>query len=81
MNRKDIIRMAREAGLEMDDSFVLEPEVIWYISQEVLERLFHMAQAVEREACAKVCEETDDGTPYNLALQCAANILARGETK
>jgi hypothetical protein len=33
----------------------------------------------EREACAKVCEETDDGTPYNLAEECARNIRARGQ--
>ena len=33
----------------------------------------------EREACAKVCEETDEGTPYNLAEECARNIRARGQ--
>jgi len=33
----------------------------------------------EREACAKVCEETDDGTPYNLAEECAQKIRARGQ--
>jgi hypothetical protein len=33
----------------------------------------------EREACAKVCEETDDGTPYNLAEECARKIRARGQ--
>lgn len=37
------------------------------------------AIAEEREACAKVCEETDDGTPYNLTEQCAAAIRARGQ--
>jgi len=35
------------------------------------------AVEAEREACAKVCEETDDGTPYNLAEECARNIRAR----
>ena len=34
----------------------------------------------EREACAKVCEETDDGTPYNLAEECAAAIRARSRS-
>jgi len=33
----------------------------------------------EREACAKLCEETNDGTPYNLAEECARNIRARGQ--
>ena len=32
----------------------------------------------EREACAKVCEQTNDGTPYNLAEACAVAIRARG---
>jgi len=41
-----------------------------------------MREAVEseREACAKVCKETDDGTPYNLAEECAAAIRARSST-
>jgi len=38
-----------------------------------------LVAAKEREACARVCEETDDGTPYNLAEECARNIRARGE--
>jgi hypothetical protein len=33
----------------------------------------------EREACAKVCEQTNDGTPYNLAEACAEAIRARGK--
>jgi hypothetical protein len=52
MNRDDIIRMAREAGMEVvDDQFSLLP---------FLERFFHMAQAAEREACAQLCDELDD---------------------
>jgi alpha-mannosidase len=46
--------------------------------EEVL-RLVNSAIEAEREACAKVCEETDDGTPYNLAEECARNIRARGK--
>ena len=34
----------------------------------------------EREACAKVCEQTNDGTPYNLAEACAEAIRARTES-
>jgi hypothetical protein len=37
-------------------------------------------RADEREACAKVCEETNDGTPYNQAIECAQAIRARGNT-
>jgi hypothetical protein len=46
---------------------------------EVL-RLVNAAIAAEREACAKVCEKTDDGTPYNLAEECAAAIRARSKS-
>jgi hypothetical protein len=38
-----------------------------------------LVAAKEREACAKLCEETNDGTPYNLAEECARNIRARGQ--
>ena len=50
MNREDIIRMAREAGWEMDDSLVLEPEVIWYISQGQIERFAALVAFAERES-------------------------------
>ncbi len=63
MNRDDIIRMAREAGLLDGPVFA-----------QGLERFFHMAQAAEREACAKVCEEPG----WNAANWCAKAIRARG---
>lgn len=63
MNRDDIIRMALEAGMVVvDDQFSLLP---------FLERFFHMAQAAEREACAKRLDAV--GCDH-----CAANIRARG---
>ena len=43
---KDIIRMAREAGLFTHKE--VQPE---------LERFANLVAAAEREACAKVCEE------------------------
>ena len=52
---------------------------LFHCDQEVL-RLVNAAIAAEREACAKVCEETDDGTPYNLAEECAAAIRARSQS-
>ena len=80
--REDIIKMAQQAGWEMDDSCVLEPEVIWYISQETLERFCHMAQAAEREACARVCSEVAAECLHpmqrNAALHCGHAIRARG---
>jgi hypothetical protein len=42
MNREDIIRIAREAGI------VVTGEAIW--------RLCELVATAEREACAKVCD-------------------------
>jgi predicted HTH transcriptional regulator len=53
--------------------------------QDMSEELERMKQEIktavlaEREACAKVCEQTNDGTPYNLAEACAEAIRARGQ--
>jgi len=43
MNREDIIKMAREAGI------VVTGEAVW--------KLCELVAAAEREACAKVCED------------------------
>ena len=40
---------------------------------------YEVGKQTEREACAKVCEQTNDGTPYNLAEECATAIRARGQ--
>jgi hypothetical protein len=57
MTQDEIIEMARQAGWEMDDSCILEPEVIWYISQGQLEAFAKLVAEREREACAKICDE------------------------
>jgi len=49
MTRDDILRMAREAGLT-----VCRDE---WVFGEMLARFAALVTAVEREACAKVCEE------------------------
>jgi hypothetical protein len=72
MNREDIIKLAREAGLA-------------YGSDEKplnsVTRFAALVAAHEREACAKVCEDID--TEYEgqdvLATWCAAAIRARGK--
>ena len=66
---EDIIRMALEAGLGPFEMNCALAHV------EDLERFFHMAQAAEREECAKVCEETDAQD----WMDCAAAIRARGQ--
>ena len=70
LNKDDIIRMAREAGVfrEIDGTESM-PE-------NSFEEFAKLVAAAEREACAKVCEEAhwsfDDRNEY------AAAIRARG---
>jgi hypothetical protein len=75
MTREDVIRMARRAGAVFpgDGSYHTFERTI------DLEHFAFLVAEVEREACAKVCEKTDDGTPYNLAEECAAVIRARSK--
>ncbi len=55
MTRDDIIRMAREAGAK-DYGTGEEGVTALMLREEAIERFFHMAQAAEREACAKLAE-------------------------
>ena len=55
MNREDIIRMAREAGL--GDTGVREGFIFFQPGTDGLERFAALVAAAEREACAKVCED------------------------
>ena len=75
MNREDILRMAREAGL-------------WMTSDEriaAVERFAALVAAAEREACAKECEtllpsqRIYDRRFYDAVGECVATIRARGE--
>ena len=60
---------------DMDESAKLFLELVATSFKTRLEQ----ERAEEREACAKVCEQTNDGTPYNLAEACAEAIRARGQ--
>ena len=76
MNREDIIRMAREAGLADSNG------VVHAFYQ--LERFATFVAAAERSACAKVCEilEAEDDSFYaefSRAKDCAEAIRARGQ--
>ena len=73
MNREDIIRMAREAGLFVHKE--VQPE---------LERFAALVAAAEREACAKQLDEdasyyVSAGTVGHTIRKCAAAIRARGQ--
>lgn len=82
MNQDDIIRMAREAGMPIDDAcfrFQATQERVTCFAALVAAA----AKAEEREACAKVC---DDKAKETFSAQClrwgeyfAAAIRARGQ--
>lgn len=86
MTREDIIRMAREAGFtDQDHTGVWITDGYW---DEELARFANLVAAVEREACAKVCEAGIDMWPneyheeWNDACEDRAkSIRARGDTK
>jgi hypothetical protein len=63
MDKEDIIRMAREAGLDPD---------LWNYT-DAFERFAALVATAEREACAKVC----DGWTHADGDRCAEAIRAR----
>jgi len=82
MDREEIIRMAREAGL--GDTGVRGAFIFFQPGTNGLERFAALVAAAEREACAKVCDAVqkkneDDGAWMWEARNCAAAIRARGE--
>lgn len=69
MTRDQIIALAQEAGFD----HIAEADY-WH---PLFERFAALVAAHEREECARLCEQTDDGTPYNLTAECAAAIRSR----
>ena len=68
MNRNDIIRMARECGIDIEQDTLCR----FYGWVEPMEKFAALVAAHEREACARLCEE-------HKALRLAEMIRARGE--
>jgi hypothetical protein len=56
-----------------------EREGLTDAAMKAAEKAVDVAIALEREACAKLCEGINDGTPYNQAIECADAIRARGQ--
>ena len=78
MTRDDIIRMAREAQLP----YYFRTGEINNIEQ--VERFAALVAAVEREACAEICDEQMEIREINTAMavaagNCADAIRARGD--
>ena len=76
MDREDIIRMAREAGV-----YLAHTELTLMTG---LERFANLVAAHEREECAKLCDEQatdyEESDPWNGCARYLANhIRARGE--
>ena len=71
MNREEIIRMAREAGMPewLQEDWFADP------FDSFAMKFANLVAAAEREACAKVCEEPG----WNAANWCAKAIRARGQ--
>ena len=83
MNRDDIIRMAREAGLVTWLPNSTYTDGCWWIEahepDESLEQFAKLIATYEREACAKVCDEFAKESDWPTADNCAAVIRARGQ--
>jgi hypothetical protein len=85
---KSTIEMVQESGLYETLQNGMPGAAQWVGLVEELEHLVELVRAdersIEREACAKVCEDLDwsqDSTWEVATLDCAEAIRARGETK
>lgn len=89
MNRKDVIRMAREAWLSDKEAQLITEFDEAYISctyLQDLEKFAALVASAEREACAKLCDDINakykwpQDTAERVASQwCADAIRARGQ--
>lgn len=82
LNRDDIMRMAREAGMEQEGLMFYSPyDDEFDVHLDHLEKFAELVAAAEREACAKVCASFDlapsKPTSYTIRKQVEA-IRARG---
>ena len=78
MNRNDIIRMAREAGLCDEDGYSYSGNM------PDIERFAALVAAAEREACAEICDQQMEWGEINTSMavaagNCADLIRARGQ--
>ena len=80
MTRDDVIRTARETGLERIVYTLPNGASDWVVPDyERLERFAALVAAAEREACAKLCDELQD-VPATEPHHCAEDIRARSES-
>jgi hypothetical protein len=62
MNRQEIIRMAKEAGLDLDGDNIFSPKSDPQVDVQIadLEAFAALVASAEREACAKWLEDVVD---------------------
>ena len=87
MNRDDIIRMAKKAGLEVY-SILEKQQVDWDCLIDDLQEFAALVAAAEREACAEVCERLPetfkiaaDEFDYQAEMPTAENYAAAIRTR
>ena len=73
MNRDDIIRMAREAGFEVDEEGEILESDKWHTQTIFVERFAALVAAAEREACAVIAFNA------RTYIEAAKAIRARGQ--
>lgn len=78
MNREQIIRMAREAGVELTINEHGNQQFRCFVRE--IERFAALVAYAEREACAKIVEESSLPDAYSepVLLDIADDIRARG---
>jgi hypothetical protein len=86
MNRQEIIRMAKEAGLDLDGDNIFSPKSDPQVDVHIadLEAFAALVASAEREACAELCEMLDVANPKGKSwdegtIDCAKAIRARGQ--
>lgn len=85
MNRDDLIRLSREAGVPLDFTMYRNGPIGSFTMDEFMKLMgaaYAEGQSAEREACAQVCEETDNDphVVLHVGTVCAAAIRARGQS-
>lgn len=73
MTQDEIIDMAIQAGASPDEN------KIWLMYAEEIEAFAKLVAAKEREACAKIVEDSPSYDWHKFACEAAAAIRARGQ--
>ena len=77
MTREDIIRMAREAGVELTINEHGNQQFRCFVRE--IERFAVLVAIAEREACAKIIESDPSYDWHKFACEAANAIRARGQ--